>query len=188
MACQLYLRHLPLVRKSLLGFCSRSECCPGRCLNEELVGETFPVFLRALHEFNPERGVDFLGYVSQRLSWGMEHAAGRRLRACRREQSGDDLEQLPSEESAEERGLASVLVAQLLGRLTPEDAWLVEHHYAIGRPSRELAETLGLSDGAIRKRLERLRRRLRDFASGTPGVSPRAGDRRRVRVAAAGPR
>ncbi len=51
-ADQLYLRHLPLVGKTLARFCQRSRCYPGGCLIEELVGETYPIFRQVLDDYD----------------------------------------------------------------------------------------------------------------------------------------
>jgi len=45
-ATSLYLKHMPLVKKVLGGFCRESECHPGGCLPEELLGDTYPIFQR----------------------------------------------------------------------------------------------------------------------------------------------
>lgn len=160
---QLYLRHLPLVRKSLSRFCARSRCYPGGCLIEDLGGETYPAFRQALEEYDPSFGVDFAGYVSRRLYWVLQHCARRLGRAAWQGQ-GLELADPPSSDLEEERLLDRLLAQDLLGQLDAEEAELLVRH-AAGHTHRELAASNGLSPAAARKRLERLRARLRAVAS-----------------------
>jgi len=83
-ATRLYERHLPLVRKTLARFCATSHCYPGGCQVEDLVGESYLAFREALDRYDPAYGVDFVGYLSQRLFWMLEHRArSQRDRALR---------------------------------------------------------------------------------------------------------
>lgn len=165
LANDLFLRHLRLVRKTLARFCSRSRCYPGACLVEDLVGETYPLFRRALDEYEPSFGLDFVGFASRRLYWGLERTARSLNRAAR----------LPSRHTlpdpsapwfaTEERALNTLLARQLLARLDAKDAALVALRYAGGYTCRELADSDGMTAAALRKRLERVRGRLRGFAT-----------------------
>jgi RNA polymerase sigma factor (sigma-70 family) len=163
-ARDLYLRFLPLVRKTLYRFCHRfrpsSRCYSGACLPEELLGDSYLAFLKALEEFDPNRGVDFVGYASQRLYWYLEHRA-RRLEPLRRQLDISDRHDHPTPASdEEERLLDRLLTDDLLARLSLEDRTLLRR-YASGYRLAELARENRISEPALRKRLERLRRRLR---------------------------
>ncbi len=163
-ARELYLRFLPLVRKTLHRFCHRfrpaSRCYSGACLPEELLGDTYLAFLEALDHFDPSRGVDFVGYASQRLYWYLEHRA-RRLERARRQLEVSDRRDYPVSGSEEEdRALDRLLAHDLLDKLSPEDRTLLRR-YAAGYRLCELATQNATSEQALRKRLERIRRRLR---------------------------
>ncbi len=167
-ARELYLRFLPLVRKTLYRFCHRfrpaSRCYSGACLPEELLGDSYLAFLKALDEFDPARGVDFVGYASQRLYWYLEHRARRLERAHRRLEISDRRDHPVSGSEEEDRLLDRLVAEQLLARLSPEDRALFRA-YASGYRLRELAKENATSEQALRKRLERLRRRLRALLS-----------------------
>ena len=163
-AGRLYLRHLPLVRKTLARFCPRSRCYPGGCLPEELVGETYPIFLQALEDFEPAVGVDFVGFFSQRLHWRLQHRARRLCRLHHRAPPPQLMEEPAQQHDEEDRVLDRVMAHELLAHLAASDALLMAR-YAAGHTSAELAESLGISTAAVRKRLERLRARLRTLAS-----------------------
>lgn len=165
-AHELYARHLPLVRKTLHRFCHPfdhgSRCYAGACLPEDLVGETYPLFRAALDRYDAARGVDFVGYASRHLFWGLEHRA-RGLRRARRDvplAQAAAAEPPASLGTVEERLLARVDARSLLGRLGRDDALLLGRA-AAGHGSRELGRELGVSGAVIRKRLQRIRRRLR---------------------------
>lgn len=172
-ARELYLRHLPLVRKTLAGLCYRCSCYPGACHVEDLVGESYPVFRDALERYDPSYRVDFVGYMSRRLSWRLR----TRLERLEEWRSATSLplqgDLLPGSESGEPRSdggsgeravLARVLRDELLGGLTEEEAELLERRYERGYTARQIAEEIGVSHAAVRKRLERIRRRLRERA------------------------
>lgn len=165
-ARSMFRRCLPLVRKTLHRFChpfrAESRCYPGACLPEDLLGETYPLFRRALDEFDPSVGVDFLGYVSRRLYWGLEHRA-RRTEQARHEATGMDPDEL-SQPAEENRLLDRILIDELIARLDPEDADLITR-YAAGHSCEELAQWAGISNAAVRKRLQRVRSRLRALAA-----------------------
>ena len=160
---ELYLRHLVLVRKTLARFCQRSRCHPGACLPEELTGDTYPIFQQALENYDPSLGVDFLGYVSQRLYWGLQHCTRRLDSTQVRAPLAEMAEEPALRHAEEERVLNRVLAQWLLAQLDSSDALLMAR-YATGYSCRELAEALGISHTAVRKRLERLRTRLRAIA------------------------
>lgn len=130
---------------------------------EDLVGEAFPVFRDALDGYDPSLGVDFVGYASQKLFWGLEHQARPMARAAL-ELSDGTYEGLPAVEGEEDRLLTRVLIDDLLSRLHQSDAELLTR-YVEGHTCDELALWTGASPAAIRKRLERLRRKLRDLAN-----------------------
>jgi DNA-directed RNA polymerase specialized sigma24 family protein len=133
------------------------------------VGESYPIFRRALDSWDREMGVDFIGYVSQRLYWGLEHRA-RRLERPRREAPLTDLATEPAIEATEDRLIAAVTAEALMSRLDPEDGELLRR-YGSGYSSAELAYWAGISPQAVRKRLERIRKRL-GRASGGPSNRP----------------
>ncbi|GBD31802.1 MAG: hypothetical protein KatS3mg081_1546 [Gemmatimonadales bacterium] len=163
-ARHLYLRFLPLVRKTLYRFCHRfrpaSRCYSGACLPEELLGESYLAFVKALEQFDPKKGLDFVGYASQRLYWYLEHRA-RRLQPAGSQLEISDRRERPASASEEENRLLDRLLAEdLLDRVSPEDRALLRR-YASGYRLCEIATQSGTSEHALRKRLERVRRRLR---------------------------
>jgi RNA polymerase sigma factor (sigma-70 family) len=162
-ADQLYLRYLPLVRKTLARVCLRSRCYPGVCIPEELMGETYPIFQQSLDDYDPSLGVDFVGYVSQRLRWGLQHCARRLEKTQFRSPPPQVAEDPIPGHIEEERVLDRVMAHDLLSRLGSSDALLIGR-YAAGHSCGELAEAFGITSAAVRKRLERLRTRLRALA------------------------
>lgn len=159
-AARLYDRFTPLVRKTLARFCGISRCYPGGCLPEDLVGESYLAFQLAIERFDPAFGVDFVGYLSQRLYWALEHRVrGLRRRLVAQHETADVR---ASEE--EELRLTRVAVTEVLGRVTAAEAELLERE-AAGYTDRELAAAVGVTPAAMRKRLERLRRRVREGRS-----------------------
>jgi len=151
---------LPMIRKSLGRFCPYSRCYPGECLPRELLGETYVIFRRALDAYRPERGLDFLGFVSGRLRWGLRHEL-RRLRRSPPAAANDGLLHTGEVDGVEERVLARVWTERLLGELGESDANLLRGRYLRDLSHRELAAANGISRAAAQKRLERLRGRLR---------------------------
>ncbi|NIP57137.1 MAG: sigma-70 family RNA polymerase sigma factor [Gemmatimonadetes bacterium] len=172
-ARRLYLRHLPLVRKVLAGFCYRSRCYAGACHVEELVGESYAVFREALERYDPSFKVDFVGFVSRRLLWRLRSRLDRleewwsasSLSLDARLPPPTTSAELGSDEGSQERGvLARVLRDELLERLDEGEADLLVRRYERGYTSREIAEEIDVSHAAVRKRLERIRTRLRERA------------------------
>jgi len=129
------------------------------------VGNTYPIFRQALTEYDASHGVDFVGYLSQRLYWGLQHDY-RRLESATRCAScsdGDDAASQAATNGQEEQMIDRIFVRELLGRLDKSDAELLSR-YACGHSHRELAESVGISAAAMRKRLERLRTKLREMS------------------------
>lgn len=122
------------------------------------MGESYLAFRAALDAYDPEYGVDFLGYMSQRLYWALEHRA-------RHQRDGQvvrlDAPQAERVDREEDRALSRVLARDVLTTLDPGDADFLTLH-ASGHTGRELAAGVGISPAAARKRLERLRRRVRE--------------------------
>ena len=148
------------MRKTLARFCGISRCYPGGCLPEDLVGESYLAFEQALERFSPAYGVDFVGYLSQRLYWALEH----RVRGLRRRLVAQHVTSDVRPDEEEELRLTHVAVTEALGRVTAGEAELLERE-AAGYTDRELASAAGVTPAAMRKRLERLRRRLREGRS-----------------------
>jgi len=126
-----------------------------------MVGETYVVFVRALDDYRPDSGVDFLGYLAGRLRWGLQHEARRIWRvppASRHDGNPNDSEWCESEET---RILDRLFARGLLSRVSEDEAHLLQLRYGEGYLNREVAEMTGLSHAAVRKRFERLHRRLR---------------------------
>lgn len=162
-AHELFLRYLPLIRKTLARFCAWSRCYRGACLVEDLVGETYPLFRRALDRFRSPVGVDFVGYLTDRLYWGLEHEV-RRIKGSPVVAETEAWPESGTSGDEECRLHARILSEQLLDCLTAREAALVSDHVS-GYTHRELAEAAGVSEVSVRKRLERARRRLREFAN-----------------------
>ena len=162
-ATTLYLRHMPLVKKVLGRFCRESECHPGGCLPEDLLGDTYPIFKKALDDFDVSYGLDFLGYLSQRLKWGLLKSVQRRRKDLGEGEVVESSDSYCGWEEVEERLLDKVFVTELLGGLGDEEVKLVTLRYGCGFSSRELAEAKGISHGALRKRFERLLARLQSW-------------------------
>ncbi len=167
LANRLFLRHMLLVRKTLARFCWKSECFPGGCLVEELVGESYAIFRQALDDYEPSVGIDFLGYASRRLYWGLEHCARRHERALLRAPPSEMADPPAPRYAEEDRHLDRLLARKLLACLDAGDATLMADH-AAGYSCQELARAAGLSHAAVRKRLERLRARLRHRVPARP--------------------
>lgn len=155
-AAALYERHVPLVRKTLARFCRRSSCYPGACLVEDLVGESFLAFRKALDAYEFSYGVDFIGYLSRRLYWSLEHEIRGAASEPQTRTAPPEVE-APSHQADE--ALTRVLAQTVLERLDAGDAELLVKA-AGGWTHTELAADLGISAAAVRKRLERVRRRL----------------------------
>lgn len=164
-AATLYLRHLPLVKKILGKFCRQSECHPGVCLPHDLFGDSFPIFRKALDEYDSSYGLDFLGYVSQRLQWGFRKRAAAHLRELDEAVPHDSSGESSGWEDVEDRLLDRVYAGELLSSLGAEEAELVTLRYGCGYSSKELAEARGISPAALRKRFERLRGRLQEIGA-----------------------
>jgi len=165
-AAELFERFLPLVRKSLRQFCHpfrpNSGCYPGACLPEDLVGETYPIFRDVLEGYDSSRGVDFVGFALQQFYWGLEHRVRPMERVAARQAPWGDRDYAVWDDE-EERLFRRILTAELLERLEPEDADLITRD-AAGHTSEEMGRVAGISPAAVRKRLERIRRRLRALA------------------------
>lgn len=164
-AWRLFARCLPLVRKALVRFCPFSECRAGACLPEEMVGETYVVFVRALDDYQLDSGVDFLGYLAGRLRWGLRHAARRVSRLSSAPRRDEDSTEPARCESDEARILDRLFAEALLRTVGEDEATLVRLRYVEGYLHREVADMTGLSHAAVRKRLERLHRRLKVYAA-----------------------
>ena len=164
-AATLYLRHLPLVKKVLAKFCPQSECHPGVCLPHELLGDSFPIFQKALDQYDFSYGLDFLGYVNQRLRWGLRKRAVAHLRELDEAVPQDGSSEGSGWEDVEDRLLDRVYARELLSRLEADEAELVRLRYGCGYSSKELAEEKGISPAALRKRFQRLRGRLQEMGA-----------------------
>lgn len=157
----LYSRHARLMRGALGGFCRPSACYPGGCLPEELLGDTYLIFLKILDEYRPSFGLDFLGYASQRVRWALQHRARGHDRADKR--SMEEVQEADHPQvDTESRVLDRVFADKLLGRLPLEDADLLRLKYGLGFSTKELSERFGVSGATLRKRCERARRRLNE--------------------------
>lgn len=157
LANRLYERHLPLVRKTLSRFCAPLRCYPGGCQVEDLVGESYLAFRQALDRYDPAYGLDFVGYMSRRLYWMLEHRVRGQWNRPVRGEAAD----VEAPDREEERALNRLTAAEALARLDDTDAELLARH-AAGYTARELAAAAGVSPAAARKRLERVRRRARE--------------------------
>ena len=160
-ARRLFARCIPLVRKSLVRFCPFSQCHPGACLPEELVGHTYVVFVQALDDYRPDNGHDFLGFAVQRLWWGLRHEARRLRKAPPAPPPDSDANVSMPREDGEARILDRVYIEQLLNGMSEDNAALLRLRFEDGYSHRELATMTGLSPAAVRKRIQRLREGVR---------------------------
>lgn len=164
-AHRIFARCIPLVRKSLVRFCPFSQCYPGACLPEELVGHTYVVLVQALDDYRPDRGPDFLGYAVQRLWWGLRHEARRLRKALPAPPPGSGADMSLPRENEETRILDRVYTEELLAGMSEDHAALLRLRCEDGYSHRELSKMTGLSSVAIRKRIQRLREGLRAGAA-----------------------
>jgi RNA polymerase sigma factor (sigma-70 family) len=164
-AIVLFQGMLPLLRKTLRRFCpparAASRCDPGGCLPEDLVGESYLAFREVLDLYDPTRGVDFVGFATQRLYWNLEHRA-RPLERSLAETAGGSLDNLLARENEEDLVLRSVVADDLLSRLERADAEILMQD-ACGYDCKEIAAGAGISATAVRKRIERARGKLREL-------------------------
>lgn len=92
------------------------------------------------------------------LTWVNTIALNLFRNGCRRQQMCE----LPSEILVPATASPSAIdLARLLDRCDPMERELLQKHYLAGYTSREIASQVSSTDGAVRIRLLRLRRRLR---------------------------
>lgn len=95
----------------------------------------------ALDRFDPDRGVDFPGFLSQRLRWGL--AGGAEVSPACEVALPEAI--AASAADGEDPILATVAVGRTLARLPAADADLVRARYFEGYFPAELARALGCS-------------------------------------------
>jgi RNA polymerase sigma factor (sigma-70 family) len=158
-ANDIYERHLPLVRKTLAKCCGPRLCFAGGCPVEDLIGESYSSFRTALNDYEPARGVDFLGFVSQRLYWDMGHSMRKRQRPTAQLLPVSEPAGWPGE--VQDQLLDGVFADEIRALLEDDEAELIRLRYGDGYSGAEIASRMGLSHSAVRKRLERVRNKLR---------------------------
>lgn len=57
----------------------------------------------------------------------------------------------------------NISVEEIMGVLEPQQQWLVEQLYILGRTQEDVASELGISDAAIRNRVKKIRKKLKKF-------------------------
>jgi RNA polymerase sigma-70 factor (ECF subfamily) len=141
-------------RAELLGFARRS--LGDEELAEDAVQETFARAWRARHGFNPQLGAMRAWLFAIERHIVVDLARLRRARPA--QPLGGDLACAGDPIDA---ALRSAQVGQALRGLTPLHRQVIVEIYFRGRPSRELAEELGLPEGTVRSRLYYALRALR---------------------------
>jgi len=158
----IYWGHLGVVRKALRRYCSRSRCHAGACLVEDLVGESFILFHHALSDYDSSKGLDFLGYLSRRLKWGL----AKRIRKASSWYHADrsTLDDAPSlndsDTSPESAAINRLTVSAALSRLPAADRQLLEARFVDEVSYAALACHYDTTACALRMRVSRLRARV----------------------------
>ena len=127
---------------------------------DDVVSETMIAALEGLHRFDPGRGslAPWLFTIASRRIADRERSHGRFWRAAMRWWRPSEM--VEDTASTVERDEDARRVRQALSTLSTEDRELVLLRYSAELNSRQIAEILGLSSGAVRMRLNRLRERL----------------------------
>jgi RNA polymerase sigma-70 factor (ECF subfamily) len=138
----------------------------GREEAEDLVARTFHELVRSLDRYDPGRGSVWTWVMTLARHEVIDH-----WRMRRPTRPLDDLEEMPDGEMADP--LAELIrredlarVRDLLALQPPEVRRLFELRYVAGLRHRQIGEQLGLSEAAVRQRLSRCLRQLRDELEG----------------------
>jgi RNA polymerase sigma factor (sigma-70 family) len=132
----------------------------------DLTAETFAAVVVSQHRFRPDRGPAaawLYGIASHKLvdyqrRGRLENRARRQLGMAHREVTAEDVVQIEA--------LGREVVADLLAGLPPEQREAVHGHVIDDQPYEVLAQTAGVSTAAIRQRVSRGLRTLRDQLGG----------------------
>ncbi len=91
----------------------------------------------------------------------------------RRQERRAEMERAIEEDCAcvswEEQLLLSIDVEDCLRRLTDSERDLVHRHYIVGETCASIGDRLGISEQAVKKRLQRLKEKLRKLLAGYGG-------------------
>lgn len=141
-------------RSELLGFARQSLGDLG--LAEEAVQETFVRALRAQRRFDPRRGAmrSWLFAIERHIIVDL----ARRRSAHPTQQLNPNT---PTGADQMDQALRAWNIEEALRRLGPEHRLVVLEIYFRGRPSRDLAQELGVPEGTVRSRLYYALRALR---------------------------
>lgn len=139
-----------------LAFVRRYVADPDRA--EDVVQETFLRVWRRLDKLDPDRDPRaYLFAVARNVIVDLWRADTRRPVSL---QSDEELARLPSTDDVE-RALDGLLVAEALGRLTPQHREVVAHLHYGGRSVADTASLLGIPEGTVKSRSYYAMRALR---------------------------
>ena len=133
-------------------------------------------FVEALHDYDPEHGAPFAGFVKSRVHMALYDALRRQRRLWEREsrpaqspEGADMWEHIggTSDPTAatERRLLVEEILARTMHRLTEREKKILSLHYYAGLTLRRIAALLGTSAGALSKSKANLLRKLRANAA-----------------------
>jgi RNA polymerase sigma-70 factor (ECF subfamily) len=137
--------------------------CPGREDAEEVVQDTFLKVYRQLTRFRRESSFSSWLY---RIAWNTALSRLRKNRAAGHFTAWEDGrfrlddEAEPPWEDADTREEQLERLEAALDRLPPEDRFLLLLFYREDKPVREIAHITGMSEGQVKTRLHRIRKRL----------------------------
>jgi len=133
-------------------------------------------FIEALHDYDPEHGAPFAGFVKSRVHMALYDALRRQRRLWEREsrpaqspEGADMWEHIGGTSdptaAADRRLLVEEILARTMHRLTEREKKILSLHYYAGLTLRRIAALLGTSAGALSKSKANLLRKLRANAA-----------------------
>lgn len=133
-------------------------------------------FLEALHDYDPQHGAPFAGFVRSRIHMALYGAFRRERRLWDREahpdrddRAGDAWERIAPAahptEAADRRLLVREILARVIHRLTAREKEVLSLHYFRDLTLRRIAALLGTSANAVSKTKANLLRKLRAGAA-----------------------
>lgn len=119
------------------------------------------VFLRlAARGFSPERTKNVKGYLYRTAT---NHALSYLKWRGRRQSTGDDVEEMPDQQTDLQDGPFRGMVMRAIDQLKPEAAKMLTLRYAFDYTDDEIAKSLGKSYVSVRMTLSRARRRVKEL-------------------------